>query len=156
MSLTGCAFGGLPGWSYSQWSGYPGRAAHHRTAPAGICLRRPQSKRPGKEADIQGESRAGTFLPVQGPKVGVALTTTVCLDVSCLTSHTPAPSLQTSDITRLGSQTPKSVEAGKKTYCKVGWRGLTHLLVFKSTFSQGVFHLPTFASAWIQKCISLH
>ena len=115
--------GGLPGWSYSQWSGYPGRAAHHRTAPAGICLRRPQSKRPGKEADIWGESRAGTFPPDQGPKVGVALTTTVGLDVSCLTSHTPAPSQQTSDRTRLGSQTPRSVEAGRRHTVKRGGEG---------------------------------
>lgn len=101
MSLTGCAFGGLPGWSYSQRSGYSGWAAHRRTAPAGICLRRPQSKRPGKEADIQRESGAGTS-PDRGPKVGVALTTTAGLDVSCLISHTLALCQQTSDIPGLG------------------------------------------------------
>lgn len=98
MSLTRCAFGGLPGWSYSQRSGYPGRAAHHRTAPAGTCLRWPQSKRPGKEADIRRESGADTSPPDRGPKARAALTTTAGVDVSCLTSHTLALCQQTSDI----------------------------------------------------------
>ena len=67
-------------------------------APAGTCLCRPQSKRPGKEADIRRKSGADTSPPDRGTKAGAALTTTVGLDMSCLTSHTLALCQQTSDI----------------------------------------------------------